>query len=225
MTATLTRRQSETVRKRIRSLNETLKRKRKDTPSTPRRPDVRDIFPAQLPSSISEEPWKDRETTEASNNNYYIPLDSVSQEDLNYRDNVFDAEKKEFIPDTKPHDYSPRKLPELIRTMFQTPELESKPQASQGLQRPPGPRRSKSEGVYKILETSESKSEGSERLKLDKTQSEGSPTRSAAGEKIKHTKALLLHRDTNSTFTRKVSYGIIHNLNTFSPRYYLADWL
>lgn len=213
MTATLTRRQSETVRKRIRSLNETLKRKRKDTPSTPRRPDVRDIFPAQLPSSISEEPWKDGETIEASNNNYYISLDSVPQEDLNCQDNVFDAEKIPLRSDAKPNDYSPRKLPEFIRTMFHTPELESKPQASQGLQRPPGPRRSKSEGVYKILETNESKSEASERPKLDKTQSEGSPTRSATGRKVIGRGSPQLLRRANDNFAESNEIGRIYGVS------------
>ena len=53
MTSTLTRRQSETVRKRIRSLNETLKRKRKESASTSRHPDVRDIFPMASQSEAS----------------------------------------------------------------------------------------------------------------------------------------------------------------------------
>ena len=47
MTATLTRNQSATVRKRIKSLNETWKRKRTESHSTPRHADVRTLFPVQ----------------------------------------------------------------------------------------------------------------------------------------------------------------------------------
>lgn len=180
MTSTLTRRQSETVRKRIRSLNETLKRKRKESSGTPRRPDVRDIFPAQI-HRISEETEKGRSAGPASNNNNYVLLETISKEGIDKlcieekdgRGNVFVTEKE---TGHRSDEYSPRRLPEVITTMFYTPELESK----LGLQRPPGIRKSRSEGVCKILETQEF-----ERTKLDKTKSEGSPIRSLAGEETR----------------------------------------
>ena len=183
MTATLTRRQSETVRKRIRSLNETLKRKRKESAGTPRRPDVRDIFPAQQPTRICEEPRKDNATAPSSDNNNFITLESIAQEGLNKacakekhdRDSVFDC---------KSNEYSPRRLPEMITKMFYTPELEGKAPSNQSLQRPPAPRKSHSEGVYKILGVQELERDRHGRAKLDKTASEGSPVRSIAGEKM-----------------------------------------
>ena len=152
---------------------------------------MRDIFPAQPQSSITEEPSEDKaiKQEKTPNNYYYVSLESSSRDDVDRsttalkssQDNVFQWEKD--ADDAKSNEFSPRRLPEMIATMFYTPELEGKDSKKQELMRPPGPKRTQSEGVYQILKTEESEKGESGRTKLDKTVSEGSPVRSLAGER------------------------------------------
>lgn len=108
MTSTLTRRQSETVRKRIRSLNETLKRKRKEPASAPRHPDVRDIFPMASHSEASHTANEDKDGNQADRH-YKIKngINSVG-ESLESKfltdDNQRDREPKTCLSTSPHHD-------------------------------------------------------------------------------------------------------------------------
>lgn len=184
MTATLTRRQSETVRKRIRSLNETLKRKRRESLSQSKRPDVRDIFPTKQQSDPADEPITHRVARQElpSSNLYCVsiePSSASSDESVAVENYKYCSDKKDVDGDGNGNEYSLRRLPELMANMFYTPEPEGKPHFQKKPVRPPGPRRTRSEGM--ILEAEEVIEPV--KPKLDHTKSEGSPLMGEAGTK------------------------------------------
>ena len=191
MTATLTRRQSETVRKRIKSLNETLKRKRKESTSPPKRPDVRDIFPAKQGRENRGEPLRNGAAKQAQtqSNFYVVSLDSSHNVQVDTsttrtkddHDKVLDSETQDVDDGVKSTGYSVRKLPELMVNMFYTPRATGNTAVPPDLKRPPPPRRAQSEGVCQILKAQDSENVEARRHKLDKTRSEGCPLRTVEG--------------------------------------------
>ena len=220
MTSTLTRRQSETVRKRIRSLNETLKRKRKESSPASRHPDVRDIFPMASRSDVSHTHNEDEVENQIDRhhknkngtNSVGKSLESIFLTESNQRDgerktNLSTSPQRDEnlspvfgnprtsprLSDDRGQDHtSPLKFENRLESarfarpidlnvdMFYQPEDKPNlPRSSQVAQymRPPPPRRSCSDGVFKVLGTGLPNVEKTGK-KLDKTRSDTSPVHS-----------------------------------------------
>ena len=201
MTATLTRRQSETVRKRIKSLNDTMSRRKRESGAASRRPDVRDIFPAQP----TKEDSSDRETVDLKHDKVRRGIDNLFNGSSSQRgteecltdnmdtkiQNLKKIESSETNNDLSDVSYmkSSREVEGKplhsfqAKNLFYTPDAKTlKDTAKLGMNiRPPGPRRAVSEGIVKVSRRDGVKYDTQERPKLDKTKSEGSPLRSYAG--------------------------------------------
>ncbi|XP_065063081.1 rho GTPase-activating protein 18-like [Rhopilema esculentum] len=196
MTATLTRRQSETVRKRIKSLNDTMSRRKRESGAASRRPDVRDIFPAQPTKEDSSDREKhdnvregidnlfngsnsQRDTKEYLTNNIDTRIQNVKKIESSETKN--DLSNVSYMKSSREMEGKPLHSLQ-AKDLFYTPDAKTlKDTANSEMNmRPPGPRRAVSEGIVKVYRRDGMKHDTQERPKLDKTKSEGSPLRSYA---------------------------------------------